>query len=547
VKRKGTKLSLCMMVRDEEANLPRCLNSLRNFVDEIVIVDTGSTDRTVETGLLFHARVHRHPWEGDFAVHRNQSIGYATGDWILVMDADEELEKGSGSILREALGKARADVLSVTVRSLFNGGASSSRENKVRVFRNQPHIRYAGIVHEQLRGFRTQEAVPITIRHYGYDLSPEGQQKKFVRTSSLLKRQIADEPESYWHRHNLAVAYATNAMYEDAVREGMEAVSLAERQGLGGPNPIWTYYIVSASHLKLGDLASAEEAALKAVRICGDHPDPRFILTLVYHRQKRWDEMGVQTGEYFRILEEIEEDPGRFENFIVNMADEGWRVHLALGDLHLHRDALALAWEHFQESMAGTPSPHECLKIIGDCYKGRGLWEQAADFYRRSTEKKGDFLEARLGLGLCLNRLGLKPEARRVYEQALDLNPDCTETLLALANLLYEQGAEEPAGRLYEKALAAEPRLIQAALRLARLSVKRGDLESCVRHCESSLKGLGLGLNRTLESPSDLADLFLIIGHELDGAGRMDLFREAVEVAVAVDPNLLHRDFVAQG
>ena len=73
--------------------LARCLDSARDIVDEIIIVDTGSTDRTVEIAESYGARVFNHPWEGSFSKARNYSLKYATCDWILILDADEELNK----------------------------------------------------------------------------------------------------------------------------------------------------------------------------------------------------------------------------------------------------------------------------------------------------------------------------------------------------------------------------------------------------------------------------------------------------------------------
>ncbi|MGH9426892.1 MAG: glycosyltransferase family 2 protein, partial [Terriglobia bacterium] len=85
------KLSLCMIVKNEQRWLEDCLNSVKELVDEMIIVDTGSRDNTVEIAQRFGARLFDHPWSGDFSEARNHSLGSATGDWILVLDADEKL------------------------------------------------------------------------------------------------------------------------------------------------------------------------------------------------------------------------------------------------------------------------------------------------------------------------------------------------------------------------------------------------------------------------------------------------------------------------
>ena len=125
-----------MIVKNEEGLLPKCLESVKDHIDEIVAVDTGSTDRTVEIATSYGARVFSHPWEGDFSKHRNQSIGYANKEWILILDADEVVEKESASRLRDVLKEKKADGLYLTVRSAYDKGRGVAVHNSIRLFRN---------------------------------------------------------------------------------------------------------------------------------------------------------------------------------------------------------------------------------------------------------------------------------------------------------------------------------------------------------------------------------------------------------------------------
>ena len=97
------RISLCMIARDEAAQLPRCLASVRGAVDEVVLVDTGSRDRTREIAREHGARVESFAWCDDFAAARNASLARASGDWVLVLDADEELPEATRAGLRAAL------------------------------------------------------------------------------------------------------------------------------------------------------------------------------------------------------------------------------------------------------------------------------------------------------------------------------------------------------------------------------------------------------------------------------------------------------------
>lgn len=99
----GNTLSVCIITKNEEKNISRCLESIKNIADEIIVVDTGSTDKTVEIANKYESKVSFHKWNNDFSDARNASIKKATKDWILFLDADEELPKEEGIKLKELI------------------------------------------------------------------------------------------------------------------------------------------------------------------------------------------------------------------------------------------------------------------------------------------------------------------------------------------------------------------------------------------------------------------------------------------------------------
>jgi len=534
------KISLCMIVKNEEEMLPKCLSSVKHFVDEIIVVDTGSTDRTVDIAQSYGAKVYHHPWEDDFSKHRNQSISYAAGDWIFIMDADEALRPGDGVKIREAISHPEIDSVMVVVVNFFNQGTSQSLFNQVRLFKRDPAIFYSGIVHNQLTGYQSTVACSAQIYHYGYDLGQERMQAKFVRTSSLLKKRIKQDPENFRHYHDLAVSYSMNRMFDEAVSAGIKAIELAKNtEKKGGVLILWTYFIVASSLLIQRDFQGAEKYALEALKRFPNHLDSHFILVMAYHGLKDWARVKEVSDDYFNLLKAVQEHPGRFGYIVNNTTGEAWRVHLVLGDYYLEQGDVHRCKEAFDHAFSGAPVAFECLKIIADSYKNRSLWKEAAYYYQQAFKEKGDFLGALLGLALAKNRLGKKREAIQYYERALELEPDSIEALVNLGDLYCEQGEEDLAQKFYEKALGIESKLVNVSLRLANFSVQNGELEKCVSYCENILESLGLSFNRPLESVSDLADLFLIIGHELDKSGRDDLFREAMKVALNLKPELI--------
>jgi glycosyltransferase involved in cell wall biosynthesis len=114
---KEATLSLCMIAKNEEKQIARCLGSAKNFVDEIIVVDTGSNDRTVEIAKQFGAKVVSHEWKDDFSDARNVSLEHASGDWILVIDSDETISKEDLEKIRQLIKDENGDAYKLTQRN----------------------------------------------------------------------------------------------------------------------------------------------------------------------------------------------------------------------------------------------------------------------------------------------------------------------------------------------------------------------------------------------------------------------------------------------
>ena len=166
-------ISLCMIVKNENHNLSRCLESVKDLVDEMVIVDTGSTDGTVEISKSYGAKVGFFAWCDDFAAARNHSLSLATGDWILVLDADEELIIDDGvstqdirQFLKDSL-DSDTDGYGVRLRDI-NQKETSVTGYITRIFRNKADLKYAGVFHEGVYCQSPQFLQEVSILHRGY-------------------------------------------------------------------------------------------------------------------------------------------------------------------------------------------------------------------------------------------------------------------------------------------------------------------------------------------------------------------------------------------
>lgn len=244
-------LSICMMVKDEEENLERCLNSiqnLRNQIDsELIIVDTGSKDKTVEIARRYTEKVFFHPWNNDFSGMRNITIGYATGDWLFIIDADEELvnDRDILTLFKQASTLNQYNTLCMTVRSfLYNDNEHDfSDVNSVRFFRNDGSFHYESIVHNIPIYKEPIGSISGIIKHYGYiNNDPILMEKKFERTSKLLKDALEKEPENIYYIYQLSVSYGMHNEWEKSKEMALKGYNLLKKFEIKERNPYFYFY-----------------------------------------------------------------------------------------------------------------------------------------------------------------------------------------------------------------------------------------------------------------------------------------------------------------
>ncbi|MEI7028216.1 glycosyltransferase family 2 protein [Paenibacillus sp. y28] len=204
-----------MIVRNEERHIARCLKSVQDVVDEMIIVDTGSTDRTVDICHSFGASVVFYRWEDDFAAARNAGIEKAAGEWILWLDADEEVEPEDRWTLREALLMPEHRLLSVDTihyygETLDPGLTYSLRQ--IRLFRRGCGFQFEGAAHETLNVAKIltpeeqadqSQFLPVKLYHYGYMKSAAQEPGKRERNLRFLKQELErgnPQPWIYYHK-----------------------------------------------------------------------------------------------------------------------------------------------------------------------------------------------------------------------------------------------------------------------------------------------------------------------------------------------------------
>lgn len=200
------RISQCMIVKDEEKNIERALSWGKDIMWEQIVVDTGSTDRTVELAKEAGAKVCYFPWTDDFAAAKNYAIEQASGDWIAFLDADEYMRpEDAGKLLKvlEQLPEGRFDGISIGGQQLDEEGRIFSSGTQILFFKNDPDIRYRRRIHEQLECISGRElhvgdvTKELSVFHTGYQKEAMGKKGKKGRNRRLIRMELEDHPDDY--------------------------------------------------------------------------------------------------------------------------------------------------------------------------------------------------------------------------------------------------------------------------------------------------------------------------------------------------------------
>lgn len=217
-----------MIVKDEEMFLDSCLRSVNNIVDEIIIVDTGSLDRTLEIAQKYTDKIYRFIWNNDFAAARNFSISKALGEWVLILDGDEVLNNDDKNKIIDFVNTTDLDGCHFTIYNFIGNGSASDYtiHHALRLFRNNSKYEFVGKLHEQIsskekgKDIRNRFSIEdIRLFHYGYLDTVTNKKNKRERNLPILLDQIAQEPENLFHYFNLGNEYLAQKDYRKALEQ----------------------------------------------------------------------------------------------------------------------------------------------------------------------------------------------------------------------------------------------------------------------------------------------------------------------------------------
>lgn len=223
-----------MIVKNEEKNIKRCLDSIESIADEIIIVDTGSNDETLNICSNYNAKVINHKWNNDFSEARNVSLEYATKDYILFLDADEKISKENLEKLKALLSsKKLAEGYFFRLTNIING-TEVGEYVVFRFFKNKRKYRFRGKVHEQIANCiqkhnkdKCIENIDIKIYHYGYDPNKVNIESKYKRNMGILNTYTEEEKDAYYF-YVLGNEYARITDFKSAIESYEKSLDLME-------------------------------------------------------------------------------------------------------------------------------------------------------------------------------------------------------------------------------------------------------------------------------------------------------------------------------
>ncbi|NJR67135.1 MAG: tetratricopeptide repeat protein [Leptolyngbyaceae cyanobacterium CRU_2_3] len=372
------KLSFCMIVKNEAENLPRCLESVVGQVDELIVLDTGSTDETVAIAQSFNAQVHHFPWNNSFADARNTALEYVTGDWILVLDADEVLVQAVIPTLKQAMQQEQAIVVNLIRQEV--GAAQSPYSLVSRLFRNHPQVRfsrpYHAIVDDSVAELMQQEpqwqvvnCADVAILHYGYEPGAIASHNKLEKARITMETFLATHPNDPYVCSKLGALY----VQMNDVQKGVVLLQRGLQPKSDAPVRYELHYHLGIAQSQLENFAQAERHYHLAIA------------------QPLLDSLKL----------------GAYNN---------------LGSLLQNQGDIIGAKAQYEKVLAIAPTFARGHYNLGMALKAIGQLAEAIEQYQQAITLDPNYAEAYQNLGVVLLKLGRVPESLEAFGTAIALH-----------------------------------------------------------------------------------------------------------------------------
>jgi len=443
-------LSVCMIVKNEEEALPKCLDSVKGLGDELIIVDTGSTDKTVEIAKSYGASVYHFEWIDDFSAARNVSLKHAAGDWILWLDADDILPADQHALVKKLMEPARrggAQSRHVPARDhafyfkLENVGGDTSTCYQLRMFPNVDGVMFEMPVHEQVTpslmrlGITKHLFADVKVVHTGYTSEEVIAQKK-QKYLKILESWVEEHPEDYLSRAHIALTYHTSGRADDAIREYEKIIHESP---------------------------------------CANESQYLYLNSMVFLGRSY-----MQNSQYDKAIE-------LFEQVLKSETDYNL-AHASLGECYTYIQQPDDAIYHLERAKdtittSFFPLEVENIRYYMRYFLGKNLErkERLADAipeYQTAIQIQPNQMDAYVSLARLYHRLKDYDNAHRTLDQAIMAKPDYAENYFTKGCFYLNEKKYDEATRYFQTAIEREPQHSKAYLNLGILHEMKRDFDS---------------------------------------------------------------------
>ncbi len=466
-----TKVSLCMIVRNEEENLPACLASADGLFDEKIVVDTGSTDRTKEIAQHLGTRVFEFPWVDSFAAARNESLRNATGDWIFWLDADDRLDNENRAkleMLFRTLGCHNAAYVMKCLCLPDPVTGTATAVDHVRLFRNRPSIRWEHRIHEQIlpairRSGGTVHFTDIVIQHAGYQDAALRQSKR-ERDLRLLLLEHAEQPEHPFTLFNLGSSYLDLSRPAEALPLLRRSL---ERSDPGDSIVRKLYYLIVQCHRQLRQPVEALGACRQGRMY---YPQDAELLNQEAQLRSEQDDLAGGEACFLQLL--AGQEGAHFAS--VPLGLQGYITRHNLAVIYQRQGRLAEAEAQWRAALAERSDYLAGWSGLGELYLAQERWSEVEEVAQRlecdpREPVEGTLLRARAHL--ARHEFAA---ARRLLETLIEMHPTAIQPRVLLTHVLLQEDRDpDAAEQALRDVLALDPNHGEARHNLAMLEQRR--------------------------------------------------------------------------
>jgi GT2 family glycosyltransferase/tetratricopeptide (TPR) repeat protein len=392
-----TRVSLSMIVRNEEANLAACLESAADLVDDIVIVDTGSIDRTKEVAARFGARVFEFPWCDDFSAARNKSLCHASGEWIFWLDADDRLDEDNRRKLRDLFGTLNGENVAYAMKCLClpdQQTGTVTAVDHIRLFRNHPTIRFEHRVHEQILASVRKVGseirfTDVAVHHTGY-CDGALRRRKLERDLRLLNLEQAERADDPFTLFNLGSVYQELGRYTEAIQLLQRSL---ERSAPADSITHKLYALIAGCHRALGQVPEALAACREGLKHFPEDIELLFVQG-VLHRER--GELAPAAVSLERALTVI--PPTQFGSIDAGL--RGYKGRHNLATVYHQQGRAAEAEAQWRSAVAERPDFLPAWIGLAELYLSQGRWSDFEEVVKRlegdpNASLEGEVMRAR--------------------------------------------------------------------------------------------------------------------------------------------------------